>query len=179
MHQERILKVASGWGMLLFNLLLLVGSVVAFITGVANVEGQFGQVVVWALVTLFAGILGFVVAVISLRGHFTLQPNQAMVLILFGSYHGTARESGFFWANPFYTRRLLSLRLHNLEGAKLKVNDKQGNPIEIATVVVWRVENTAQACFDVDNFVEYVKVQSESAVRHLAKSYAYDHGEEF
>jgi len=178
MHQERVLKVASGWGMLFFNLLLLVGSVVMFITGVANVEGYGGQVVGWALIMLFAGILGFICAVISLRGHFTLQPNQAMVLILFGSYHGTVRESGFFWANPFYTRRLLSLRLHNLEGAKLKVNDKQGNPIEIAAVVVWRVENTAQACFDVDNFVEYVKVQSESAVRHLAKSYAYDHGEE-
>jgi regulator of protease activity HflC (stomatin/prohibitin superfamily) len=91
---------------------------------------------------------------------------------------GTVRDEGFFWTNPFYTKRLISLRLRNLEGEKLKVNDKQGNPIEIAAVVVWQVRDTAQACFDVDNYEQYVKIQSESAVRHLANSYAYDHGEE-
>ena len=90
----------------------------------------------------------------------------------------SCRTSGFFWANPFFTRKPVSLRLRNLEGEKLKVNDKQGNPIEIAVVVVWRVEDTAEALFDVDNYEQYVRVQSESALRHLANSYAYDHGEE-
>jgi regulator of protease activity HflC (stomatin/prohibitin superfamily) len=106
-----------------------------------------------------------------------LQPNEARVLILFGEYKGTVRESGFWWTNPFMTKLRLSLRSRNLEGAKLKVNDKNGNPIEIAAVVVWRVHDTAEACFDVDKYEEYVRVQSESAVRHLANSYAYDHGE--
>jgi regulator of protease activity HflC (stomatin/prohibitin superfamily) len=100
------------------------------------------------------------------------------VLNLFGSYVGTAKESGFWWTNPFVTKRKLSLRSRNLEGGKLKVNDKQGNPIEIAAVVVWHVADTAQACFDVESYDDYVRVQSESAVRHLANSYAYDHGEE-
>jgi regulator of protease activity HflC (stomatin/prohibitin superfamily) len=100
---------------------------------------------------------------------------QAKVLILFGEYHGTVRHSGFYWGNPFFVRRLISLRLHNMESARLKVNDRQGNPIEIAAVIVWRVENTAQACFDVDDYTQYVKIQSETAVRHLASQYAYDH----
>jgi len=88
------------------------------------------------------------------------------------------KDTGFWWVNPFNQKRKLSLRSRNLEGAKLKVNDKQGNPIEIAAVVVWRVEDTAQACFEVENYEAYVRVQSESAVRHLANSYAYDHGEQ-
>jgi regulator of protease activity HflC (stomatin/prohibitin superfamily) len=98
--------------------------------------------------------------------------------MLFGAYHGTIRHSGFHWTNPFYTKRPISLRCRNLNGEKLKVNDKQGNPIEIAAVVVWRVEDTAQASFDVQDFENYVRIQSESAVRHLANSFAYDHGEE-
>src|SRR6185369_16913048 len=112
------------------------------------------------------------------NGYIPLQPNMACVYTLFGGYVGTARESGFWWANPFRTKRLLSLRSRNFEGSKLKVNDKQGNPIEIAAVVVWRVENTAQACFDVDNYTNYVNLQSETAIRHLANNYAYDHSEE-
>ena len=116
----------------------------------------------------------FVLFVFFLPGFFTLQPNEAVALVLFGSYHGTVRESGFFWANPFYSKLRVSLRARNLNGERLKVNDKRGNPIEIAAVVVWRVEDTAQALFDVDNFERYVMVQSESSVRHLAGSYAYD-----
>jgi regulator of protease activity HflC (stomatin/prohibitin superfamily) len=118
--------------------------------------------------------------VLSLCGHFTLQPNSAKVLILFGAYHGTVRNSGFHWANPFYSKvgTKISLRTRNFNSEKLKVNDKRGNPIEIAAVVVWRVEETAQAMFDVENFESYVNIQSESAIRHLASSYAYDHGEE-
>ena len=100
------------------------------------------------------------------------------MLILFGEYKGTVRESGFHWTNPFNSKVRLSLRSRNLEGARLKVNDKNGNPIEIAVVVVWRVHETAQAIFDVQSYEEYVRVQSESAVRHLASTYAYDHGEE-
>ncbi len=103
------------------------------------------------------------------NGHFTLQPNEARVLILFGAYKGTVRTSGFLWTNPLYTKRRISLRSRNLNGQKLKVNDKRGNPIEIAAVMVWRVEDTAQACFDVEKYEDYVTIQSESAVRHLAR----------
>jgi regulator of protease activity HflC (stomatin/prohibitin superfamily) len=123
-------------------------------------------------VLLFAG------NIIALGGYFTLQPNEARILILFGAYKGTVRRSGFFWANPFYTKfTKMSLRAYNLNSEKLKVNDKHGNPIEIAAVVVWRVADTAQAKFDVADYNRYVNIQSESAVRHLASSYAYDMGE--
>ena len=153
-------------------LIWFAGAIVTFIVGAILADHSgFGVFLI-----VLAG-LNVPVVLLVLRGFFTLQPNQAQVLILFGTYHGTVRESGFYWANPFYTRRMLSLRLQNLEGAHLKVNDKKGNPIEIAAVIVWHVENTAQACFDVENYADYVKVQSETAVRHLASSYAYDHGE--
>jgi regulator of protease activity HflC (stomatin/prohibitin superfamily) len=169
MHPEKTIQAASGWPMLALNLGALLAGIALLILAAATQSGPVMPV---------AGILICIAAVVSLAGHFTLQPNLARVLILFGEYRGTARPSGFYWTNPFYTKRLLSLRLRNLEGEKLKVNDKQGNPIEIAAVVVWRVENTAQACFDVENYEHYVKIQSESALRHLANSYAYDHGEE-
>jgi regulator of protease activity HflC (stomatin/prohibitin superfamily) len=100
------------------------------------------------------------------------------VLVLFGAYRGTARTSGWHWTNPLISKLRLSLRSRNFTSEKLKVNDKRGNPIEIAVVVVWRVQDTAQASFDVERFNEYVEVQSESAVRHLANCYPYDHGEE-
>ncbi len=114
----------------------------------------------------------------GLNGYFIIQPNEARVMILFGNYQGTVRESGFFWANPFLVRKAFSLRSRNLNGEKLKVNDKRGNPIEIAAVIVWRIRDTAQAWFDVERFDDYVRIQSESAVRHLANLYSYDHGEE-
>jgi regulator of protease activity HflC (stomatin/prohibitin superfamily) len=110
-------------------------------------------------------------------GFFTLQPNEAAVLLLFGAYKGSVRDSGFFFKNPFNKRLKISLRARNLNGEKLKVNEKRGNPIEIAAVVVWRVWDTAQAMFDVDSYENYVKIQSESAVRHVASSYAYDEGD--
>jgi regulator of protease activity HflC (stomatin/prohibitin superfamily) len=136
-----------------------------------------------------------------LGGLFSLQPNEARVLVLFGSYKGTVRESGLHWANPFYSngavqrangatfevlaiarrnssRNKISLRARTLNGDHLKVNDKGGNPIEIAAVVVWRVEDTAQATFDVDNYETYVTTQSETALRHLASLYSYDGGDE-
>jgi hypothetical protein len=111
-------------------------------------------------------------------GFFALQPNEGRVLVLFGSYRGTVRTSGWHWTNPLNSKLRLSLRSRNFTSEKLKVNDKRGNPIEIAVVVVWRVQDTAQASFDVERFTEYVEVQSESAVRHLANCYPYDHGEE-
>lgn len=127
------------------------------------------------------GWLVFVVETIAFilvaTGFFTLQPNEARVLVLFGSYQGTVRKSGFHWTHPFNAKLPVSLRSRNLNGERLKVNDKRGNPIEIAAVVVWRVQNTAQALFDVQDVQQYVAIQSESAVRHLASSYAYDHGE--
>lgn len=158
-----------------------------------------------------ASILGFILSIVLMVGFFTLQPNEARVLVLFGAYKGTVRNSGFFWGNPFYSnspsqsgghhagldtnvsagkpgvslsarprssRLKVSLRARNFNTDKLKVNDKRGNPIEIAAVVVWRVQDTAQAIFDVDDFEHYVRVQSESAIRHLASAYAYDHGED-
>ncbi len=108
------------------------------------------------------------------NGFYTLQPNQAAVLTLFGRYRGTDRESGFRFANPFFTKAKVSLRARNLNMATIKVNDQRGNPIEIAAVVVWRVSDTAQATFDVDNFEHYVSVQSEAALRHVASAYPYD-----
>ena len=125
----------------------------------------------------FAGVFVFLAAILASSGFFTLQPNEARVLILFGAYKGSVRDSGFFWANPFMKKQKISLRSRNLNGDKLKVNDKRGNPIEIAAVVVWRVRDTAQASFDVDQYEHYVEVQSESALRHLASGYAYDDNE--
>ena len=125
-----------------------------------------------------SGLLIVGLAGLMTGGFFTLQPNEARVLILFGAYQGTERRSGFHWTNPFTRKLRISLRAHNLNGDKLKVNDKSGNPIEIAAVVVWRIEDTAQALFDVQDYENYVRVQSESAVRHIASAYAYDHGEQ-
>lgn len=152
------------------------------------------------------------VCIVLLRGFFTLQPDEARVLVLFGNYKGSVRTSGFHWGNPFYTngpqqvstaissgqlsklapskneslgsprqtlgRNKISLRARTLNGNKLKVNDKRGNPIEIGAVVVWRVGDTAQATFDVDSYENYVLTQSESALRHLASLYSYDYGED-
>lgn len=127
-------------------------------------------------------VVAFIVCFVSFfficGGFFTLQPNEARVLVLFGSYKGTVRDSGFHWTNPLNRKFKISLRARNFQSDRLKVNDKRGNPIEIAAVVVWRVADTAQAVFDVDAYADYVRVQSESAVRHLASAYAYDHGEE-
>lgn len=168
MSQEHSVRVAPGWGMLAVSVGLLVGGAMFLLLGIAY-EHWFPAVL---------GIGSIAAAIVLFTGFITLQPNEAAVLLLFGAYQGSLRESGFYWANPFFTKKKISLRLRNMEGQKLKVNDKQGNPIEIATVIVWRVQDTAQATFDVDNYAQYVNIQSETAVRHLANSYAYDHGEE-
>jgi hypothetical protein len=120
----------------------------------------------------------FIVGAFVLTGLYMLQPNEAAILLLFGAYKGTDRAQGLRWANPFYRKQKISLRAHNLASDRLKVNDKRGNPIEIAAAIVWRVQDSAQASFDVEDYVEYVRIQAEAAVRHLASSYAYDEGED-
>ena len=121
-----------------------------------------------------AGVLLFAVSAFSLKGLFTLEPNQAAVMIFFGSYAGTVRDSGFFWVNPFYSKTRVSLRINNWNTPVLKVNDERGSPIEIAAVIAWRVQDTAKAVFDVESCVNYLQVQSESAVRQVASGHAYD-----
>ncbi len=157
-------KVRSGLEMFVLTSLVLIISVVFIIFGITADKGIFYIV----SVVLFLGWL------VLLMGFFTLQPNEAAALILFGDYKGTVKVPGWLWANPFYTKRKISLRSRNFNSDKLKVNDEMGNPIEIATVIVWRVQNTAEALFDVDNYIEYVEIQSESALRHLAGLYPYD-----
>ena len=124
-----------------------------------------------ALPAIFLGVL-------ALIGLFTVQPNQAVVLILFGTYVGTVRESGWWWTNPFNSRKRISLRVRSLNGHMIKVNDEAGNPVEIAAVVVWKVRDTAMATFDVEDYESFVSIQSETAVRHLATEYPYDAEEE-
>ena len=200
---ERIARAMNGWGMLILNIASLLCG--AYLIDLAAAEGGPMRVI---------GGLCALLGLIMIGGYFTLQPNQARVLILFGAYKGTVRSSGFHWANPFYSRSRginsqkdagssegdqrkrpghrrvggglglqwlstkLSLRAHNFSSDAIKVNDKRGNPVEIAAVVVWRVENTAQAVFDVEDYTSYVEIQSESAIRSIASRYAYDQGEE-
>ncbi len=127
-----------------------------------------------SLPTLVVSGLALVVALWFLSGLYTLNPNQAALLKLFGSYRGTDRTEGLRWSNPFYSRSKVSTRAHNFNSEKLKVNDLRGNPIEIAAAIVWRVQDTARCSFDVEDFESYVLTQAEAAVRHLASSYAYD-----
>jgi regulator of protease activity HflC (stomatin/prohibitin superfamily) len=124
--------------------------------------------------TILIGLLLFALAAACWAGLYMLQPNQAALLMFFGRYQGTDRGEGLRWANPFYTTTKLSVRARNFNSEKLKVNDLRGNPIEIAAAIVWRVEDTARAAFDVENYEAYVLTQAEAAVRHLASRYAYD-----
>ena len=210
-NRETTVTVHNGWTMLVLVLAfialdigLLVWSIAAGVRDVGHPHG----------LPITVALLAIPVWIILLTGFFTLQPNEARVLVLFGAYKGTVRESGFHWGNPFYTngsgasaaaagsaeahgatptaiaaqaaaaaarhpkRNKISLRARTLNGQRLKVNDKGGNPIEIAAVVIWRVQDTAMAMFDVDDYEQYVETQSESALRHIASLYSYDHGEE-
>jgi regulator of protease activity HflC (stomatin/prohibitin superfamily) len=122
---------------------------------------------------LLTGV-GIPVGILVLIGLTLVNPNQSKVVVLFGNYMGTLRDHGFYWVNPFSVRKTVSLRAHNFNSDKLKVNDLRGNPIEIGAVVVWRVRDSAQATFDVEDYESYVQVQTESALRHLASSHPYD-----
>jgi len=161
-EQER--RTASGLLMLGVFLIIMAVSIAGLVRA-ARAGDVF--VAVLSAVVIVATILG-------LAGLFTVAPNQGQVLQLFGAYRGTAREEGLRWANPFFTKKRISLRVRNFESAHLKVNDTDGNPIEIAAIVVWRVMDTAEAVFEVDDYEHYVKVQTESAVRNLATHYPYD-----
>ena len=189
MNKEREARVWPGWPMLALTIALYVFGVVMLVRGAR-----------WEVWT---GLAALALAVLSSLGFFTLQPNEARLLVLFGRYQGTTRQVGFLWGNPFFSngstgrrsrpfgrrdpgtaqaarrvpRYKISLRARTLNGERLKVNDRAGNPVDIAAVVVWHVQDTAQAIFDVDDFEAYVDMQSETSLRHLATSYAYDHGE--
>jgi hypothetical protein len=151
-------------GLVLF-LVLLFGSIL--LIAPSTPAGPLG-----VRITLVA--LGLVAASLTLNGFFTVQPNQAMVLVLLGSYKGSVRTPGWWWTNPIMSKKRISLRVRSLNGEKTKVNDKDGNPVEIAAVIMWRVHDSAQATFDVDTYEQFVAVQSETAVRHLASQYPYD-----
>ena len=172
----------SGWAALPLLVLALIGAIAGLVWSIHSVvllqeaPAEVSRLLPGLCIVAWA--LGIVVVVVLWCGLFTLQPNSAAALVLFGEYRGTTRKPGFYWANPFLSKIRVSLRARNLNGEKLKVNDQRGNPIEIATVVVWRVHDTARAVFDVDHYDNYVTVQSESAVRHLASRYPYDSTEE-
>jgi regulator of protease activity HflC (stomatin/prohibitin superfamily) len=196
-NQERVVRVWNGGATLALWIVLLLADGALLVFSVMQNE------LIWER---FCGVFLLIALIVSAKGFFTLQPNEARVLVLFGSYKGTVRASGFHWGNPFYTngpssqfglatvsskklsgllgadnarglgRNKISLRARTLNGETLKVNDKRGNPVEIAAVVVWRVQDTAQAMFDVDDYEKYVPTQSESALRHLASLYPYDDG---
>jgi regulator of protease activity HflC (stomatin/prohibitin superfamily) len=161
---EKPTKVLSGYLMLGVGIALLAaGMVIAFLTSDLN-----NAFFVWLT------IIFVLIAILLFAGLFVVNPNDAKVTVLFGNYGGTVRTNGFFWANPFFVKKRFTLRARNLSGDKIKVNDKLGNPIEIGTVIVWQVEDTFKAAFEVDDYEHYVVVQSEAAVRHLAQSYPYD-----
>ncbi len=128
----------------------------------------------WLLVPTALFTVG---AVVCLFGLFIVTPNHSRVLVLFGRYRGTVRKEGFYWTNPFTSKRSISLRAHNMASEKIKVNDLLGNPIEIGAVIVWRVHDTAQATFDVEDFEKYVDVQVETAIREISKAHPYDDGQ--
>jgi len=164
MHTERRLKTTSGWGPLFLAILMVLGSVFGLIWGI--VHQAPGLIIV--------STLAFIASFFVFGGLFVINPNESVALLLFGSYKGTSKDNGLRWTSPFYSKLKVSLKARNLNGDRLKVNDLNGNPIEIAAVVVWCINNTAEALFDVDDYEEYVHTQSESAVRHLASAYPYD-----
>ena len=175
--QEKILKAKSGWGMLILSLILMVAGVVVCALS-SQVKSELLLIVPGAIVILVGALL--------LLGLKTVNPNEAIVLTLFGKYYGTLKQDGFFWVNPFSTAfnpaagsmvglgRKLSLKAMTLNNEKQKVNDEEGNPIEIGVVVIWKVVDTAHAVFDVDNYVSYISTQCDAAIRQVARQYPYD-----
>ena len=188
MTQEKMYQPLSGWFPLLLCLVGLFGGLVLFVLGAVTESG----------VAAVLGVLSFLSGLIGLFGCMAVAPNQSRVLLLFGEYRGSVTNSGFFWVNPFFSKQKLSLRIRNFEtgsvstpeqkdqagniiraktrsgGRPSKVNDRDGNPIEISAVVVWRVVNTAEAMFEVDDYEDFVAVQSEAALRNLASRHPYD-----
>jgi len=164
MLAEKDVKAISGWWMLFFLVAVAIASATLLIGAIPAEQGV--AIVLWLLV--------LIVALACLGGLTVVNPNQARVIQLAGRYKGSIKEQGFWWVNPLTTRRKVSLRIRNFESSKLKVNDQDGNPIEIAAVVVWKVVDTADAIFQVDDYEHFVHVQSEAALRNLATRYPYD-----
>ena len=163
---ERPASTANGLLMLLVGLLLLAG-------GPALVAQDPDNALL-----VVGGIFTAVIGLLLLCGLYSLQPNEGMAILLFGDYRGTDRKTGLRWVLPWYSRKKVSLRVRNLTSDKLKVNDKRGSPIEIAANVVWRVEDSAQALFDVDDYQTFVNIQVDTALRDITSHYAYDHGDD-
>lgn len=158
MKEEKIIKPANGYLMLFIFLILFIGSI-----ALAFIQENIEYVIVTVISLIFIAP-GFVM----------VQPNNSRVLLLFGKYVGTINQNGFYWVNPFYSKKKISLRASNFDSERLKVNDKLGNPVMISTILVWRVKDTYKAAFDVDNFENFVRVQTDAAVRKLASMYPYD-----
>jgi regulator of protease activity HflC (stomatin/prohibitin superfamily) len=157
MKEEKTIVPANGYIMLFIFLVLFIGG----ITSIIVLQNP------WFIVSI-------VLAIFLAPGFIMVQPNNSRVLLLFGKYIGSVKKNGFYWVNPFYTKKKISLRASNFDSERLKVNDKLGNPVMISTILVWRVENTYKAAFDVDNYENFVRVQTDAAVRKLASMYPYD-----
>ncbi|CEJ69476.1 SPFH domain-containing protein [Chryseobacterium oranimense] len=164
---EKVLKPMSGYLALVFCLVLFAGAVYFFISGVEQ-----------SITFVILAMLCFLLFCFFLKGLMIIQPNHSRVLNFFGKYVGTVKDNGLFFINPLYSSQKMSLRSENLQGQTLKVNDKMGNPIEIAVVIVWKVGDTYKAAFDVERYSDFVRMQSEAAVRHLAMSFPYDNLED-
>lgn len=161
MKEEKTINPGSGFGMLAFELLLLAATIILLV--------MTGNPLFTLLFLLFLFIL---------PGFFIVQPNESKVLVFFGDYRGTVKKNGFFWVNPFYSKKKVSLRAHNFDSERVKVNDKLGNPILISVILVWQVEETYKAAFEVNDYTHFVRVQTDAAVRKLANTYAYDNFED-
>jgi regulator of protease activity HflC (stomatin/prohibitin superfamily) len=193
--KEKLRTASSGWSMLTLNICMWLAMIALFVAGAYYLDREENGL---GIALIVSASLMCTAALVVAFGFFTVQPNAARVLVLFGEYKGTVRAEGFRWANPFSVPRAglearaegghakvtggankydVSLRARNFETGKIKVNDLRGNPIEIGAVVVWRVVDTAQAMFDVDDYQSYVRIQAESALRQLANKYPYDHAD--
>jgi len=161
MTQEKLIKVSNGY----FMLFMLVAFIASAIFSVVN-----------SIIWLF--FIFIILTIATIPGFFLVNPNTSKVILLFGKYIGTVKDNGFYWANPFYTKKSISLRASNFDSERVKVNDKLGNPIMISTILVWKVKDTFKAAFDVDNYENFVRVQSDAAVRKLASLYPYDNFED-
>lgn len=160
MKEEKIFNASSGYLFLIISLIAVTATVFAFIYEI-----------------FWLGAVLIVIDLLLLAGLMVVNPNESMVMVLFGAYHGTVKKNGFWWNNPFYSRKKISLRARNFDSEPIKVNDKNGNPIKIGFVLVWKVDNTYKAAFDVDKYEHFVLVQSDAALRKLAGLYPYDNWE--
>jgi regulator of protease activity HflC (stomatin/prohibitin superfamily) len=165
MKQEKEFIATSGYLALFIILVFLIGGILTLIFIPA------------LMLKIFAGIV-VLISIFCLGGLVIVNPNESSVLVLFGAYKGTIKQNGFFWVNPFFTKKRISLRARNLDSEPIKVNDKIGNPVMIGVVLVWKVENTFKAAFDVDDYEHFVSIQSEAAIRKLAGNYPYDNLED-